>query len=180
MKEALLNLDSVFVEQNSNLGQLITELKKRSKQKQSGQMMKTHNDCYNDGHSDYGHTDYANYGDNYSDSDRSTHTDSGCFITTATLNAKGCLDDNCYELTLARLFRDNYVKDNHPELLVEYRKIAPDIVASINKQDNKLQIYNRIWDQFLLKCLSCIENNDFKTATKIYKDMVLELKETYL
>lgn len=178
MNNAVLNLDAVLVEQNSNLGQLITELKNRSKLQKLGRLMNmsSHTDTYSDGHSDYG-----GYGDNYNDAGRTTtHQDNGCFITTATLNSKGVMDDNCYELTLARLFRDKYVAEKHPELVAEYREIAPKIVAAINKQENKLQIYDRIWEEHLCRCLTSIEDKDFETATRIYKDMVLELKKEYL
>ena len=177
MNEPVLNLDAVLIEQNSNLGHLITELKNRKKLQKLGRAMNmsSHTDSYSDGH-----TDYGGYGDSYNDAGRTPHTDNGCFITTATLNSKGNLDDNCYELTLARLFRDKYVLEKYPELVAEYREIAPRIVASINAQENKLQVYDHIWEDYLSKCLFSIEEGDFETATRLYCDMVLELKEEYL
>ena len=52
---------------------------------------------------------------------QSSSSSGGCFITTATLLSLG-KDDNCRELNLFRNFRDTYVKDCYPSLILEYYK----------------------------------------------------------
>lgn len=177
MNDSVLNINAVIVDKNSNLGALVEELKKRQRIEKISHVMNmsSHTDSYSDGH-----TDYGGYGDNYNDDGHSSHSDSGCFITTATLNSKGCLNDDCYELTLARLFRDTFMKEKYPELILEYREIAPQIVASINKRNDKMQIYDRIWEEYLSKCLNEIEKGEYESAKTIYCDMVVDLRALFL
>ena len=75
---------------------------------------------------------------------------SGCFLTTACCQYKG-LPDDCYELQTLRKFRDEVLPkmDNGPEITELYYEVAPQIVAEIEKADNKNElleyIYNKIY-----------------------------------
>ena len=66
----------------------------------------------------------------------------GCFITTAVCQTFNKSDD-CYELTMFRSFRDNWLREQ-PDgegLISEYYDIAPKIVSKINNFAEANQIY---------------------------------------
>ena len=57
----------------------------------------------------------------------------GCYLTTACMKYfKENFNDNCYELTVLRWFRDNFVSKKDKE---HYYEIAPIIVESINNEE---------------------------------------------
>ena len=102
--------------------------------------------------------------------------DSGCFITSATLSSLNNNDDNCYELTTFRKFRDTWLLENHPEDIEEYYNIAPLIVKGINSSQNSKEVYNNIWSNHLLPCLNLIEQQQEEKAYHMYKQMVESLR----
>lgn len=106
--------------------------------------------------------------------------DNSCFITTACIEAKG-LPDNCDELNILRLFRDEYVKElpDGTKLIGEYYEIAPEIVARINAMKDKNEIYNNVF-KIILKCVELIKSGKKEEAFKIYCNTVIELKKKYL
>lgn len=102
----------------------------------------------------------------------------GCYITTATCEELGKPDD-CYELTMFRNFRDNWLS-NQPdgkELIARYYKTAPAVVELINKQKNRVEIYHYISDTYLVKCLDYIEKGENQKCKELYIDMVEYLYE---
>ena len=105
---------------------------------------------------------------------------SGCFITTATCLSLGKGDD-CLELNLFRKFRDEWLmyQKNGKILISEYYKIAPIIVSSIEKKDNKLLIYKSIWNKYLQKCLKYIRNGEYELCKITYMKMVNDLFYTF-
>lgn len=105
----------------------------------------------------------------------------GCFITTAVCDSFGKLDD-CYELSMFRSFRDDWLscQPNGKKLIEEYYAIAPRIVQKINQLSNSKEIYYSIWDQYLQRCLLYIEQERFSQCMDIYVDMVKTLKEKYI
>ena len=114
------------------------------------------------------------------ESSASTDSD-GCFITTAVCDNFGKPDD-CYELSVFRSFRDNWLscQPNGKKLIEEYYSIAPQIVEKINLLPNSKEIYHSIWKQYLKKCLLYIEQERFSKCMNIYVDMVRTLKEKYI
>ncbi len=104
----------------------------------------------------------------------------GCFITTATLESKGINDDNCFELQEFRRLRDTYVQKNHPKYITEYYQVAPIIVENINKLEDNAKQFSNIWNDYLKDCLSKTVENNLEDATKIYKKMVEDLKVKYI
>ena len=100
----------------------------------------------------------------------------GCYITTATCEEYGKPDD-CYELTMFRDFRDNWLmqQEDGQTLIDEYYNTAPDIVEKINNQPNRAEIYRFIRDNYLSKCLKYIENNRPEECKSLYKDMMYYL-----
>lgn len=105
----------------------------------------------------------------------------GCYVTTAICYENG-KPDNCYELTMFRNFRDNYLvkKPQGAELVEQYYGFAPTIVNIINRESNHKEIYRTIDRQYLSHCLAFIENGNFEKCEAHYKKMVENLKDQYL
>jgi serine/threonine protein kinase len=97
----------------------------------------------------------------------------GCFITTATCAEYG-KPDNCYELTMFRKFRDEWLSKQPDglKLIEEYYRTAPTIVDLINKQNNKEDIYRLINDKFLVACLHFIEKCEYEKCKRLYIEMM--------
>ena len=107
--------------------------------------------------------------------------DEGCFITTAVCGSFG-KDDDCYELTTFRKFRDGWLM-NQPDgksLIAEYYSIAPHIVDKINRLTDAAQIYKDLWQRYLEPCLNFIRSGDNVACKNKYVEMVRELKGKYL
>lgn len=85
-------------------------------------------------------------------------------------------DDNCYELTVLRWFRDNFVSKEDIEL---YYNVAPIIVQNIDALDDNEQIYNYIYSHIVEACVKAIENGDYDFAYNRYKSSVLALNEQF-
>lgn len=94
-----------------------------------------------------------------------------CFITTAVCEAEN-LPDDCYELTVLRKFRDGYMS-KFPEMVKEYYKIAPSIVAKLKSfPDGGVKVFADIKERYLLPAIAAIESDSPETALSIYVDMV--------
>lgn len=102
---------------------------------------------------------------------------SGCYITSATCECYGKPDD-CYELTMFRNFRDNWLRfqPDGENLIQQYYKTAPSIVAAINAEPNKDEIYRTIYEKYLVPCLSFIENGENEKCKALYTVMIHTLE----
>ena len=80
-----------------------------------------------------------------------------------------------------RRFRDNWLlcQTDGEDLISEYYYTAPLIVNEINKYPNSKKIYRSIWDNYLSKCLTMIENNKNNECKQLYILMVRNLKQKY-
>ena len=85
-------------------------------------------------------------------------------------------DDNCYELTVLRWFRDNFVSKEDKE---HYYEIAPIIVETINKEEQSSIIYDYIYDNIVDYCVEQIEQGHYDKAYSRYKNSVLTLEEQF-
>jgi hypothetical protein len=96
-----------------------------------------------------------------------------CYITTATCEAYGKPDD-CYELTMFRKFRDGWLQNQSDgkELIARYYATAPAIVELINKQPERMSIYNDMNERYLSKCLSYIESGENEKCKETYIEMM--------
>lgn len=103
----------------------------------------------------------------------------GCYITTAMCNYLGKQDD-CYELTILRGFRDNwlYYQPDGEYLIHEYYRLAPSIVEELNHTQDKDIIYNQI-KKCIYTCLSYIWRNQFNWAKDTYVSMIRFLSNKY-
>lgn len=112
------------------------------------------------------------------DKSSKSSTDTSCYLTTACMkHFLDDFDDNCYELTVLRWFRDNFVSKEETE---HYYNIAPKIVHSINNTPNSEIVYDYIYDNIVDACVSAIENGDYDFAYNRYKNSILSLEENFV
>lgn len=106
------------------------------------------------------------------------HTDVKCYLTSACMNYfQDEFDDNCYELTLLRWFRDNFVSNSD---IQHYYKTAPIIISAINNNSNSDVIYNYIYDNVVDVCVTAIEEGNYEFAYNRYKNNILSLEEVFV
>lgn len=115
-----------------------------------------------------------------SSTDTSQKKSSDCFITTVVYKCFGKPDD-CYELTMFRSFRDNWLarQPDGRDLIAEYYAIAPAIVRRIDLMTSSAAIYQQIWQQYLAPCLKYLEQGENEACKKHYVDMVKALKAKF-
>lgn len=103
-----------------------------------------------------------------------------CYITTAVCEYRHKPDD-CYELSLLRSFRDDYLLQSAQgeEMVREYYDVAPSIVKHIGQRADADQIYEGIWQQYLSPCIRLIELGQNLECVDLYRHMVYELKNLY-
>ena len=97
----------------------------------------------------------------------------GCYITTAICKEYNRPDD-CYELTLLRSFRDNWLskQPDGEKLIKEYYATAPQMVSFVDKLPNHKRIYQKLNDVYLSRCIFFIENNMPERCKQKYVEMV--------
>ncbi len=105
---------------------------------------------------------------------------SGCFLTSACVEAMG-LADNCHELTVLRAFRDGYLisQPEGKDEICEYYHIAPQIVEKINSMPEANKIWIRIYRELIVPCVNWIEDGENEFAHAAYRDAVQQLKRQY-
>lgn len=103
-----------------------------------------------------------------------------CYITTAVCESLQ-KEDDCYELTMFRNFRDNYLlqQKEGKRLIEQYYVTAPLIVEQINLQKDRESLYQAIWRDHLSGCLSLIEAGNDEACMKEYIHMVNQLQDKY-
>ena len=104
-------------------------------------------------------------------------TDTKCYLTSACMKYfQEKFDDNCYELTVLRWFRDNFVSKEDIE---HYYEVAPIIVEAINKEEQSDIIYDYIYDNIVDYCVEQIEQGNYDKAYNRYKNSVLILEDQF-
>lgn len=104
-------------------------------------------------------------------------TDTKCYLTSACMKYfQEKFDDNCYELTVLRWFRDNFVSKEDIE---HYYEVAPIIVETINKEEQSDIIYDYIYDNIVDYCVEQIEQGNYDKAYSRYKNSVLILEDQF-
>ena len=105
----------------------------------------------------------------------------GCFITTAAVSHMH-LSDDCEELTLLRKYRDQLIKEDpeFKEIVLEYYKVAPQIVAEINKDENKDQILDNIYNELVVPVTNYLKDGQIDKAKEHYINIYNKLKEKYI
>lgn len=98
--------------------------------------------------------------------------DASCFLTTAAVAYRG-LKDDCYELQTLRKFRDEYMMTNDKKSdILWYYENAPRIVESLSEKENVREIYEEMWNNFILPSVRLIEKNNYKEAYDVYRNGV--------
>lgn len=128
---------------------------------------------------------YYKYCRNYDYSDcpiykQERPSDSSCYLTTACIRARN-LPDDCEELTTLRWFRDNYLNtfaEGHADIL-RYYEVAPQIVEAIEKLPNAAEVFEEIYQNYILQCVELVKTRCYSEAHKQYRELALLLEQQY-
>ncbi len=103
-----------------------------------------------------------------------------CYITTAVCDSLG-REDDCYELTLLRSYRDGYLSslEHGEEMIRSYYDLAPTIVKHIDAQKNAKEIYQSVYEAYIRPCIRLIENGENEKCARKYIQMVQDMKTRY-
>ena len=106
-----------------------------------------------------------------------------CFIIEACVRARG-LPDDCYELSLLRLFRREYV-EKLPEgeaVLAEYARKAPKVVAAIDALPaaEACSIWEHLFHGGIRRSVALIKGGLWDEAYAVYRGMCEELEARFL
>lgn len=98
---------------------------------------------------------------------------SDCFMTTACVEHRG-LPDDCHELTTMRYMRDEWLakQPGGQAEIDEYYAIAPGIVERINMRDDAGDVWERLYQEYILPCVAAADAGEFEKAHEVYKLMV--------
>jgi len=103
---------------------------------------------------------------------------SGCYLTTACMqNQAENFDDKCYQLEMLRWFRDKYVSK---EDKAHYYKVAPTIVAEVDKHPMKNVFYSYIYTHLVDRCVHLIENKEYNLVYDVYKSSVQNFEKRFI
>ena len=115
------------------------------------------------------------------DQDTTTEISKGkfCYLTTACTQFKG-LPDDCDELTTLRTFRDTFLRalPDGDTLVDLYYRRAPFILAGINRQKNKEDIYEALY-KVIRFCVKAVKEGNNELALHTYKTAVEQLNHQY-
>jgi len=129
--------------------------------------------------------DKGNHQDHYNQRGEKTgeswEKKSGCFITSACVEAKGLPDDSL-ELSTLRNFRDTYVRQlpQGVEQIQEYYATAPLIVQQIRKLEQPLAEFNDLFTRLVQPAVQYIQIGKMEEALLLYQDIFTELRNKYL
>ena len=109
-----------------------------------------------------------------------SHTGGGCYITTAMCGILGYEDNNYYLQTL-RLFRDTVLQKNKKYwgLLIAYDVVGPAIANELSQDKDQIAVATNLFNNYITKAVSAIENQKYEDATNIYINMTNELANRY-
>ena len=106
---------------------------------------------------------------------------SGCYITTACVEHMGLADD-CDELQILRLNRDQIVKesDDVRKKVLEYYEKAPEIVKKINDSEDRSEILDDLYYHMICPCVELLKNGKTEEGFKLYLSYYESLVDKYL
>lgn len=98
---------------------------------------------------------------------------SACYLTTAACGNIG-LDDDCWELTTLRFFRDSYMSGSQEglELIQRYYQSAPALVEKLNQHPNANKIYLSMYWRYIVPSALLIKLGLNKLALRHYRKLV--------
>lgn len=98
----------------------------------------------------------------------------GCFITEATMAGLGVQDDNAEPLKVLRFFRDEVLAKT-PQgqaMIQEYEDIAPLVVEAIESRPDAMEIFKKLYTDFIAPAVEAIKAQNFPLALQIYAAMI--------
>lgn len=111
----------------------------------------------------------------------SSSSSSGCFLTSACVDALG-KEDDCYELTVLRRFRDEWLvrQEGGKEDVARYYSFAPIIVSEIDAAPNRLETYRAIYADLVKPCVELIEAGQMNEAWTAYRQYTEQMIAKYI
>lgn len=100
---------------------------------------------------------------------------SPCFLTTAACERKG-LPDDCDVLRTLRAFRDNYML-REPSRVWEVAQYYDEAPAVVRALASRPEVYDQMWDRFILPAVERIEEGNLEQAHRIYRDLFAFAKQ---
>lgn len=106
---------------------------------------------------------------------------SGCYLTTACVAARG-LSDTCIELQTLRAFRDDVLahRPGGQKDIEEYYQLAPHIVEAINQRPDAVEIWGCVYDELVETCVHLIQEGHNNEAYQRYKEYTYALSRKFL
>ncbi len=94
------------------------------------------------------------------------------FILTAIFEILGFSLDNRMYIEIKSLI-DSVREDETTKIeAIEYDIVGMDIANCLRKDEDKLELCNRLFENYILKLYCLVELNDIKSAIELYKNMV--------
>ena len=107
----------------------------------------------------------------------------GCFITTAVTRAAG-LPDDCYELSVLRMFRREYVAqlEDGERVLLDYREKAPRVIQAIDtlSGEDSQKVWECLYVAGIVPAVLLITSGKWEEAYAIYRQMCEEIEALFL
>lgn len=93
----------------------------------------------------------------------------GCFITTAACEYYG-KDDDCYELTMLRCFRDQWLRKqkNGDVEIALYYECAPDLVERMKASPDYASTCEELMNKYIRPCVKLIETYQLEACHQLY------------
>lgn len=108
---------------------------------------------------------------------------SGCFITTAVTRAAG-LPDDCYELSVLRMFRREYVAalPDGEAVLADYREKAPRIVEAIDELpgEDPQRVFECLYVAGIVPAVLLVTSGEWDEAYRLYRSVCHELEAIFV
>lgn len=98
----------------------------------------------------------------------------GCFITTATMQARGDDNDDSFELSTLRNFRDNVMmREPHlAKMAQEYEVLAPAVTQAIQQLPHAGQVFKDLHREFIFPAAVAAHGGDNTKALELYSRML--------
>jgi len=105
----------------------------------------------------------------------------GCFLTTACVEHLG-FDDDCFELSSLRRFRDGFLRhrEEGPAVIDRYYDVAPRIVRAIHAADDRNRELTRLYAVYILPTAVLARLGANRAAYWVYRRMMIKLERQYV
>lgn len=125
---------------------------------------------------------WCSYSRRYERSDQNTYGCKGFLYAGRAVLTKVCdlldLDTTPWFSAFDRV-KEAYLVPNEMGLLVDYCSIAPDLVASMNKDPQQETLARQLLEKYLEPAKGMCEDGEYAEAADIYRQMVTALKTRY-